>query len=489
MPSVTEEKLQDDIRNSNNSSPLSEAPTDIEKNADTLKQPLLCWFDEVRSNVEEQTENEMDTEEKEESYATLLPEIRLSKSRTSASNLVRERKFKEAVVEKIKCNALVRIVYGDMHWQYARSYAELAEGYLKLRKLPIQALKHAQTARNILLDIEAAKVNNDSGVTDDRINLASVLELTYFVLGKASSMLKQYKRADNFLQKAHLVTSKKTKEYGISSRDTYKLIEILTALGEVARNRKQFGQAMEWFEKAIELTEEKLGNNSVMLIQLYNQLGKTELQLGEHASINKVTDSYEKVKEVTSIVYGKSSVEYADSCLKVGKMSLLDNGLSWQPSTEDLLTKALSTYKSKLQENHTKTLDAEETLCKFYVKSKNYTEAERAVKFLMRGKKQKYGDISEQVGDSYKMMGGLFLSQNKFKPAVKYLMQAKDIYTTCYGPQHPKVKALAKILQSVKKSPSTSDLGIPEDTLKQRPRFNALASGSKSHGYTRPIMY
>ena len=466
-------------------------PTDTAREATALlnnaKKPLLCWFDELNLNNEEAGETEEEEETEGQSTKGVLPEVRLSKLRINAAKLARLGENEEAVNEKIRAIALVRIIYGSLHLQLARAYAELAEGYLKLRKLPLQAIKHAENSRDILLEIEAARLGEQSGI-DNRVEAASVLELIYFVLGKASKMLKLFKKSDNFLQKSYLVASKKTMDSGVSLRDAYKQIEILSLLGEVSRLRKQNGQAMEWFERAIELVEEKLGNQSGEIIALYHQLGKTELQLDKGANFEKVFESYEKARTAAVSLYGKKSVEYACSCALLAKSYIICGDRAWYSSAETALEEAIMVYESSLGKNHQRTLESKESLCKLLLQRGDYNRAETNIKSIIAGKKERYGDISEPTGDSYKMLGGLYLSQNKFKPAMTKLMKSLEIYRVVLGLQSQKTKSLQKVVESIKKSPATNELNIPQEKLKERPRFNNSVSGQQK-SFTKPISY
>ena len=449
------------------------------------KRPLLCWFDglNIQSNETENATENVEVDDSEEIFG-VVPEVRLSRTRINAAKLARNGDFSEAVDEKIRAIALVRIIYGDWSVQLARAYVELAEGYLKLRKLPLQAIKHAEHSRDILLEIESSRYNENSA-TENRVETAAVLELIYFVLGKAKKMLKNYKSADNFLQKAHLVQTKKANDCGTNLIDAYKTLETLLLLGEVSRLRKQHGHAMEWFEKAVELVEVKFGNDSGELVGLYHQIGKTELQLGKHANFERVYESYEKARTIASSTCGRMSLEYADSCACLAKAYIVEGDRMRSSSAETALDEAIMIYSSKYGDSHRKTLEAEENRCRLLLQGRKYKEAEEKIKHLIRGKLEKYGEISEPVADSYKMLGGLFLSQNKFRLAMPNLMKSKDVYKVVLGPQNKKTKSLSKIIESIKKSPASNELNIPEDKLKERPRFNNSVSGPKSFAYTK----
>eukprot|EP00794_Sanderia_malayensis_P015928 gene15928-17529_t len=479
LPSSTEEQ---DV---NNATSCEMDEFELARLKEASRRPLLCWFDDM--NLKNEDDDKEKDETVKESTTGLIPEVRLSKLRNSAAKLARRGENEEAVNEKIKSLALVRIIYGDVHLQRARSYAELAEGYLKLRKLPLQAIKHAQIARDILLEIESSRLRDSSGV-ENKVETASVLELIYFTLGKANKLLKKYKTADNLLQKSYLVSRKKTEECGNSLRDVYKAVETLTLLGEVSRLRKQNGQAMEWFEKAIELIEEKMGGQSGELIPLYHQLGKTELQLGKQANFEKVYDSFGKARTIATTIHGKASLEYAASCVMLAKAYVVSDDRVYVSSAETAFEEAIMVYESNLGKDNQKTLDAQERLCKLLLQSGKQNEAEGRVKSLISGKVSRFGEISEEVADSYKTLGGLYLTRNQFKKAMTKLLKSQQIYQTVLGNQHAKTKSLTKVIESLKKSPAANEMDISDEKLKSRPRFNNTVSGTKQFGFSKSVM-
>ena len=413
-----------------------------------------------------------------------VPEVLLSQTRINAAKLARNGDHTEAVNEKIRGVALSRIIYGEVSVQVARAYAELAEGYLKLRKLPLQAIKHSEYSRDILLEIESSRYK-DNLASENRMETATVLELIYFVLGKANKMLKHYRNADNFLQKAHLVQTKKANDCGISLVDTYKTLETLVVLGEVSRLRKKHGHAMEWFEKAVELVEVKFGNECGELVGLYHQIGKTELQLGKHANFQRVYESYDKARKIASSTYGNMSSQYADSCLCLATAYLTEKDRTRFSLAETALDEAILIYTSVYGPSHSKTLSAQGNLFQLFLQDRKYKEAEAKANVLIEGQLVKYGEISEPVADTYRMLGGLFLTQNKHELAMPNLMKSIEIYKVVLGPQNQKTRRLSKVIESIKKSPASSKLNMPEEKLRDRPRFNTTISGTKSFSYTK----
>jgi len=470
---------------------VSEIASENARNEDELKEtvdikdtkgPLLCWFDGLLTKNPESDEMEnVEGDDPDEKYG-LVPEVLLSRARMNAAKLTRNGDYAEAVDEKIRAVALTRIIYGDINVQVARAYAELAEGYLKLRKLPLQALKHSEYSRDILLEIEASKSQDEIG---NRVETAAVLELIYFIMGKANKVLKHYKNADNLLQKAHLVQTKKANDCGATVVDSYKTLEALLLLGEVSRLRKQHGHAMEWFEKAIELVEVKFGSESSELIGLHHQIGKTELQLGKHANFQRVYESYEKARKIASAAYGNLSLQYADSCLCLAKAYIAEQNRLNFSLAETALEEAFSIYTSKHGKSYRKTLEVQENLCQLLLQERKYKEAESMINSLLRGKLEKYGEISESVADTYRMLGGLFLSQNKYELAMPNLTKSMEIYKVVLGVQNKKTRRISKVIESIKKSPVSSKLNIPEEKLKGRPRFNNMVSGPKSFTYKK----
>nr|XP_054369315.1 tetratricopeptide repeat protein 23-like isoform X2 [Mirounga angustirostris] len=105
------------------------------------------------------------------------------------------RTYKEAVHELVRCIALTRICYGASHWKLAEAHISLAQGYLQLEGLSLQAKQHAEKAKEILTNSIVPPYNDNTDVFKCSIEL-------FHTMGRALLSLHKFKEASENLSKA-----------------------------------------------------------------------------------------------------------------------------------------------------------------------------------------------------------------------------------------------------------------------------------------------
>nr|KAF6412111.1 tetratricopeptide repeat domain 23 [Rousettus aegyptiacus] len=103
--------------------------------------------------------------------------------------------YQQAIRELVRCVALTRICYGDPHWKLAEAHVNLAQGYLQLRGLSLQAKQHAEQAREILTNAIMPPYSDDLDVFKCSIEL-------FHTLGRALFSIQKFKEAAENLTKA-----------------------------------------------------------------------------------------------------------------------------------------------------------------------------------------------------------------------------------------------------------------------------------------------
>ncbi|XP_044522852.1 tetratricopeptide repeat protein 23-like [Gracilinanus agilis] len=104
--------------------------------------------------------------------------------------------YKEAIKALVRCVALSRICYGDHHWKLAEAHVNLAQGYVQLKGLSLQAKQHAEKAREILL------TNSLLPSSEENINIFKCSIDLFHTLGRALTKLQKLKEASQSLTKA-----------------------------------------------------------------------------------------------------------------------------------------------------------------------------------------------------------------------------------------------------------------------------------------------
>ncbi|XP_042311770.1 tetratricopeptide repeat protein 23-like isoform X5 [Sceloporus undulatus] len=217
-------------------------------------------MEETNSNIEE---NEIKTK----LFAT--PVAKLMEAQKRAEKFAEEKEAHNTCKELVKCVALTRIIYGNGHWRLAQAFANLAHSYLMLQGLPVQAKKHANSAKYSIFMRKSSPLAS----TEER-EIQSTLVTIYYTLGVANLMQKNGKESYCNLQKAERIMEElqgtETTGFRVSERD------LMAALGRASLQNNKLELAARYFEKAIEATISSGGETAPELISLYQEMAEME---------------------------------------------------------------------------------------------------------------------------------------------------------------------------------------------------------------------
>ena len=153
----------------------------------------------------------------------------LKRARRQAREFDKKGELELAVKERIRSLAYCRLVYGDGHWQLAKAYGKLGEAYLKRKGFTQQALLHATRGRDELLQGEAEEYR--SSRLSHSNDVLAVMELVYYVMGKANLLMREFRKAEQAFKKAEISAKERLKfEHGKMSGMYVKIME---SLGQV----------------------------------------------------------------------------------------------------------------------------------------------------------------------------------------------------------------------------------------------------------------
>ncbi|KXJ15101.1 tetratricopeptide repeat protein 23 [Exaiptasia diaphana] len=404
------------------------------------------------------------------------PEVLLKRTRKIARHSTNE----ESVRERIRCVALARIVHGDCHWQLAKAYSKLAQAYLNAG-MELQALGHAGNARDILVASDAISYQGRQNY--DRRDVIPVIERTYLIMGQAYLMLKQYKKAENTLKKAQLVSSERSslsKEY----RHPERAVKIDVSLGKAALKLGKAGFALESFEKALELAQEKFGNKSKRLIPIYQNIGQAEMLQGmDVTSKERALDSYLKAHAIAKERYEDDSIEVlADSSMAVAGVYCLFDDDYQQSKAQQHLQAAYDIYNTIEGPYSARTIKAQEELCHLLIRNNSIEESIKLLKSLLSSKLAAFGDPSVEAANVHHLLGSIYLKKGKIDSALQHLKSCKAMLTCALGPNHRKTKKIQATMDFIKRAPTAKSFASSEEKLKERPRFSQVVGRSKPLG-------
>ncbi|KAM9092184.1 tetratricopeptide repeat protein 23 isoform 4-T7 [Megaptera novaeangliae] len=324
------------------------------------------------------------------------PREKLHLCEEKAKSYSSSHEYKQALQELVRCVALTRICYGDSHWKLAEAHVNLAQGYLQLKGLSLQAKQHAEKAKEILTNAIVCPYNDNTDVFKCSVEL-------FHTMGRALLSLQKFKEASENLTKAERL-SKELLQCGRIIKEEW--IEIQTQIklsfAQVYQGQKKSKEALPHYQEALECIEISKGEKSLECVPTLRELAGVEQALGFHdASINH------------------------------------------------LLQRATSILRESL-------------------------EAKVAV----------FGDLSPEVAETYRLLGGADLAQGNQSGAHKKLKKCLQIQTLLYGPQDKRTLATQQTMDVLSKAPEKAVK--PRQPLRAKAAFCTCGPQHTALGKARP---
>ncbi|KAM9092182.1 tetratricopeptide repeat protein 23 isoform 2-T5 [Megaptera novaeangliae] len=215
------------------------------------------------------------------------PREKLHLCEEKAKSYSSSHEYKQALQELVRCVALTRICYGDSHWKLAEAHVNLAQGYLQLKGLSLQAKQHAEKAKEILTNAIVCPYNDNTDVFKCSVEL-------FHTMGRALLSLQKFKEASENLTKAERL-SKELLQCGRIIKEEW--IEIQTQIklsfAQVYQGQKKSKEALPHYQEALECIEISKGEKSLECVPTLRELAGVEQALGFHdASINHLLQAH-----------------------------------------------------------------------------------------------------------------------------------------------------------------------------------------------------
>ncbi|KAK7497857.1 hypothetical protein BaRGS_00010991 [Batillaria attramentaria] len=386
------------------------------------------------------------------------PDQLLSIAQKRGKKLSILKKADRAIHEYIRCTALTRIVHGSNHWKLAESHVDLGEAYLDLKGYAPQAEYHAETAKSIML--HGAHVSES---VQEKATIYKVLIRMYYILGRATTVMKKYP-SEQYLMKADRIAQERSRLECVTDEDCDKMdIQLYLAMAKLYGRQKKYALAAEKYDKAIELMERVYGRDSLRLIHVLHDYGKLEQSKGRHANHEKAIDLFQQAHDVATANYKQGSAEsYLNECLV-----------------------SCTTIHGP---HHPRSLMVQDELARLLIRTDRLEEAMTMLKSSINPKCQAFGDYSEQVSDTYKLMGSIHLSQSNIERALRSYKKCYNIEQLVLGKNHRKTKDTLRTMELLMSSPGISNKFVlnTEDELQKRPRFNSVVSRGTALGGFKP---
>uniref|UniRef100_A0ABI7WHI3 Tetratricopeptide repeat domain 23 n=1 Tax=Felis catus TaxID=9685 RepID=A0ABI7WHI3_FELCA len=365
------------------------------------------------------------------------PREKLHLCEEKAKSYSSSHEYEQAVRELVRCMALTRICYGDSHWKLAEAHVNLAQGYLQLKGLSLQAKQHAEKAREILTNSIVPPYNDNTDVFKCSIEL-------FHTMGRALLSLQKFKEASENLTKAETL-AKELLQCGRIVKEEWIEIQarIKLSFAQMYQSQKKSKEALPHYQEALEYTEISRGEKSLECVPILKELAGVERALGVHdASINHFLQ-----------MWPSSIFKRAWLILRMLK--------GWEkPNFFQFKMIIAIFYKSPDKKSHNPAF-VYKTTEEFQEKCGRWRQGlpSRAISILRESLEAKvavFGDLSPEVAETYRLLGGADLAQGNQSGAHKKLKKCLQIQTLLYGAQDKRTLATQQTVDVLSKAPEVA---------------------------------
>ncbi|KAM9183291.1 tetratricopeptide repeat protein 23 isoform 1-T2 [Dugong dugon] len=387
------------------------------------------------------------------------PREKLQLCEEKAKSYSSSHNYKQAIQELVRCVALTRICYGDSHWKLAEAYVNLAQGYLQLKGLSLQAKQHVEKAQEILTNSIEPPYNDNTDVFKCSVEL-------FHTMGRALISLQKFKEASENLAKAERLT-KELLQCGRIIKEEW--IEIQAQLklswARLYQGQKKSKEALPYYQEALEYIESSKGEKSLECVPVLRELAGVEQALGFHNScINHLLQAH-------LIVLNKypSQEEAANSAHFVAQAAVASGRPEHHDAAEQYFQESMANLKDAGEMGRAKFLLIQDEFCHFLKVTGQEERAFCILKESLEAKVETFGDFSPEVAETYRLLGGADLAQGNHSRAHKKLNKCLQIQTLLYGPQDRRTLATQQTVDVLSKAPDVG--GKPRQAQKGKPVF------------------
>ncbi|XP_073738585.1 tetratricopeptide repeat protein 23 isoform X3 [Callorhinus ursinus] len=339
------------------------------------------------------------------------PREKLHLCEEKAKSYSSSHEYKQAVHELVRCIALTRICYGDSHWKLAEAHINLAQGYLQLKGLSLQAKQHAEKAKEILTSSIVPPYDDNTDVFRCSIEL-------FHTMGRALLSLQKFKEASENLSKAERL-AKELLQCGRIIKEEWIEIQarIKLSSAQIYQSQKKPKEALPHYQEALEYIEISRGEKSLECVPILRELAGVEQALGLHdASINHFLQAH-----LIVLSRSPSQEEAAVSAHFVAHAGIASGRTEHHDVAEQYFQESMANLKDAEGTGKARFLSIQDDYCRFLQVTGQKERATSILRESLEAKVAMFGDLSPEVAETYRLLGGADLAQGNHSGAHKKL--------------------------------------------------------------------
>ncbi|XP_029808544.1 tetratricopeptide repeat protein 23 isoform X2 [Suricata suricatta] len=393
------------------------------------------------------------------------PQEKLHLCEEKAKSCSSSHEYEQAVRELARCVALTRICYGDSHWKLAEAHVNLAKGYLQLTGLSLQAKQHAEKAKEILASAIVPPYDDNTDVFRCSIEL-------FHTLGRAFLSLQKFKEASENVTKAERLAKELLQCGRIVNEEWIDIqAQIKLSFAQVYQSQKKPKEALPHFQEALQYIEISRGEKSLECVPILKELAGVEQALGVHdASIKHFLQAHHIV-----LSGNPSPEEAAVSAHLVARAAVASGRMDHHDVAEQYFQESMANLKDAEGMGKAKFLSIQDDYCHFLQVTGQKERATSILRESLEAKVGVFGDLSPEVAETYRLLGGADLAQGNQSGAHKRLKKCLQIQTLLYGAQDKRTLATQQTVDALSKTPDVA--ARTRQAPKAKPAFCSGAPG------------
>lgn len=307
-----------------------------------------------------------------------------------------------------------------------------------------------------------------------------MLYRAYIVIGDIALRAKQYKKALEYLKKAHELAQHLDKYakwltncglggyygtmYNFETAVEYyqKALEIIEELykenptgyawlliqtycdvGGVYHRHEEYLKARDWYEKAIDISEKHYAENpavcAIALAPIYNNLGALHTTLEEY---DTARDWDEKAAGIYKKLYAENPSAYApDLAMSYNNLGVMHINLKEYDKARELYEKSIVIYEKLYAENPSAYASALSAVCgnlgNVYRELKEYDKAWKCYEKVLEISERHYEEDPEQytrdLAGNYDNIGEIYFAREEYDKAREYYEKAVEMFEELYA--------------------------------------------------------
>jgi len=220
---------------------------------------------------------------------------------------------------------------------------------------------------------------------------------------------------------------------------------IFHQFGAINRSQGKYNEALEYFEKSLEIYKKTLPANHPDLATAYNNIGNVYNSMGEYS---KTLEYYEKSLETYKKTLPANHPLLATSYNNIG---LVYYNMGEYSKALQYYEKSLEIYKKTLPANHSLLATSYNNIGSVYYNMGEYSKTLEYYEKSLEIRKKTLPADHPDLAQSYNNIGLVYCSMGKYSNAIEYLERALDICQRSLPPNHPNIIDVKESIETVKR--------------------------------------